>query len=161
MQKILFIDIAETTPIFSPEEIKKICNHMNAKFASLLNGESFKLESGCKNEQCQIRLTLSNKEQSFFYPIEAVCMRDDEHKHLSTEDIGILMLDYLNLYFQDFLSEERNVYLPIDWSVHHSDEITFFVRGFVRNLKTEQMADELLAKYGHGEQTILPISTEY
>lgn len=161
MQKINFIDIAEMTSIFSPEEIKKICTHMDAKFAAFLNDESFKLESGHKSGQCQIRLTLANKDQSFFYPIEAICMCDDEHKHFSTEDIAILMVDYLSLYFQEFLSEDRNVYLPIDWSVHHSDEITFFVRGFVRNLKSEHIADELLAKYGHGEQTILPISTEY
>lgn len=158
MQKILFIDMNEMAPIFSAEEAKKICDHMNAKFSAFLHSESFQLESGHKGEQYQIKLILSNKQNSFFYPIEAACIPDDEHKDLTPSDIGILMIEYLILYFEEFLSEDRNVYLPIDWSVHHSDDITFFMRGFVRNLKSEQIADELLAQYGHGEQPILPIS---
>jgi len=160
MQKITFINFNEMTTIFSQEESGKICEHLNAKFGSFLNGESFKLESGHKGDQHQIRLTLANQDQSFFYPIEAIYVRDDENKSLPADDIGLLIIEYLILYFEEFLSEERNVYLPIDWSVHHSDEITFFVRGFIRNLKTEKMADALLAQHGHGEHTIAPISTE-
>lgn len=161
MQKILFIDISTMETIFSKEETKKICDHMTAKFAPFLNGDFFQLESGYQGHQHQIRLTLMNRDQSFFYPIEAICIGDDEQKDLSSQDIGLLMVEYLILYFEEFLSEDRNVYLPIDWSVHHSDDITFFVRGFVRNIKSEKLADELLAQHGHGEQTILPISSEY
>lgn len=166
MQKLNFIDITETKEIFNADEVKKICQHLNRKFASFLNDEFFNLQSGYKGNQFQIKLTLSNKDHTFFYPIEAICIPETDSTEEETEtvdasDIALLMVEYLTLYFEEFLSEDRNVFLPIDWSVHQSDDTTFFLRGFVRNLKIEKIADELLNTHGYGEQDILPISAEY
>lgn len=166
MQKLNFIDLNETTQIFDEAEVKKICQYLNKKFSTLLKNEKFSLETGFKGTQVQLKLILSNEDKSFYYPIEAICMNeplpeDEEDEMLTPNDVAYLMLDYLTLYFEEFLTEDRNVFLPLDWSVHQSDEFSFFLRGFVRNLKVEKIADEFLAKHGHGEQSIASISSEY
>ena len=53
------------------------------------------------------------------------------------------MLDYIDLYFEDYLKDD-SVLLHLDWNDHNFEDETFQLRGQITNLKLEHMADELL-----------------
>ena len=163
MEKLVFFETAELMPVFDQENCGRISNYLQKRFASFLDKESFSVVAGYKNDQIQLTLTLRNKDDSFFYPVEAVFVYDEgveEKERPPHEDIALIMLDYLTMYFEEFLADGRNVFLPLNWSVHQSEDLTFFLRGFTRNLKLEQDADALLAKHGHGEHAIESITSE-
>lgn len=163
MEKLVFFEQNELAPIFDTQDCQRISKYLQKQFASFLDNENFEINAGYKNNQIQIKLTLRKADDSFFYPIESVFIYDeavDESDRPAHEDIALIMLDYLTMYFEEFLSEGRSVFLPINWSVHQSEDLTFFLRGFTRNLKLEQDADALLAKHGHGEHAIESISAE-
>lgn len=162
MQKLSLLNFEETSPIFNSLEKKNICDFLNHKFSFFLKSENFDFQAGYKGDQIQLKLILANHDESFFYPIEAIFVQDDDsNQKLSPHNTALLILEYLELYFNDFFSENREVYLPIDWSMHQHNNVKFFLRGFIRNLKMEKIADEFLSKHGHAEHCIQPISSEF
>ncbi len=163
MEKLSFFAPEELTSIFDSKDCQQIVKYLDKKFAPFLNDEKFEISSGYKNDQVQLTMILRKSDDSFFYPIESVFVYDetvDESDRPAPEDLALVMLDYLTIYFEEFLGENRQVFLPINWSVHQSEDLTFFLRGFTRNLKLEQDADALLVKHGHGEHAIESISAE-
>ena len=58
------------------------------------------------------------------------------------------------------IREERNLFIPLDWSKHEFEGFSFYMRGFVRNLQLEASADDFLQKHGHGEYDIQSITSE-
>jgi len=163
MEKLVFFENTELTPIFDTKEREKISFYLQKQFASFLNQETFEIVDGYKKDQIQITLTLSNTDTTFRYPVESVFVYDaesDEKSRPAPHNIVLIMLDYLTTYFEEFLSKSRDVYLPLNWGTHQHENLSFFLRGFPRNAKLEQEADALLAKHGHGERPIFPISSE-
>ncbi|MBX9704302.1 MAG: hypothetical protein K2X39_09140, partial [Silvanigrellaceae bacterium] len=131
----------------------------NKKYNAFLEDEHFLLESSYLKNKYQIRFTLLKKDNSIAYPIECLFIKDDELK-MSHFDIGVCLIDYFSIYWSDYFAEERTVYLTIDWSTHNFEGLTFYLRGFIRNLSLESQADSLLNIHGSGEYHIASISPE-
>lgn len=133
-------------PFISAEECVKLALLMNNKFASLIGQRSF--EASIKKDERGVyaKIILRNRDGSFFYPVEARVLHD-EHE-LTPRDAGLLLFDYMGAYFEEYLKEGGDIYLPIDWADYDCDGVALQMRGQILNLAVEKMADELLNNAG-------------
>ena len=162
MEKLVYRSPERIKPVWSEAETKKISALLNMKYRALLDNEQFQVESGCDDNQVQIKVTLERGDKSVFYPIELIHVyesREDQNQ-ISPDELAALMLDYIDVYWQEYLNDGRDVFVPLAWGKHTCEGIDFFIRGFVRNRSLEEQADELFRKHGHGEHEIEPISDE-
>ncbi|MEY4065210.1 MAG: hypothetical protein RIR26_1418 [Pseudomonadota bacterium] len=162
MEKLVYRSSESVKPVWNEAENKKISALLNMKYRALLDNEQFHVESGHDDNQVQIKVTLERRDHSVFYPIELIHVyesRDDQNQ-ISPDELAALMLDYIDVYWQEYLNDGRDVFVPLAWGKHTCEGIEFFIRGFVRNRSLEEQADELFRKHGHGEHEIEPISDE-
>lgn len=162
MKKLAYRSGVEFKNVWSEVETKKISDLLNMKYRTLLNNEQFELEAQFDDQQVQIKVTLASNDKSFFYPIELIHVIEsrEEQPTQTANEIASLMLDYIDIYWQEYLNDGRDVFVSIAWSKQACEGVEFFVRGFVRNRSLEEQADELFKKHGHGEHEIEPISDE-
>ena len=154
-----FIEMLKLNPVFSKSEIFEIENLFVKKYFQFLDNEIFKIEVAENDTQIQFIFTLSKKDFTEKYPIEVLFFKDKYLKDKSKES-SLHVIDYLDTYFQEFFEEDRNVFFPLDWSSHTSQDLTFYIRGFLRKSALEKDADTLLSTQGHGDFDIQPISAE-
>lgn len=151
-------------PVWSAADVSKISTLLNTKYRSVLDNERFIVESGYDANQVQIKVTLERLDCSVFYPIELLHIREEGEEtgqgQPTNEELASLMLDYIDVYWQEYLSDGRDVFVPLSWDKHTCEGIEFYIRGFVRNRSLEEQADELFRKHGHGEHEIEPISDD-
>ncbi|MGY3803167.1 hypothetical protein ACWNT8_03770 [Pigmentibacter ruber] len=158
MQKLSYLEASKTKPIWDLEEKFKIETLLNKKHSLYLENEIFTLEAEKSKEQIQIKFSLNKKDNSFHYPIECVYIKESINEN--EQEIALNIIDYLDIYWANYFNEERNVFIPIDWSKHEFEGKFFYLRGFVRNLSLENEADAFLKKHGHGEYDIHSITSE-
>lgn len=127
-----------------PSDHSFLADLLNRKYENYLLGKLFAVDSHfVANEQgVYVQVTLANADQSFYYPVEARVNIDAEE--LGKKDAAFFLVDYIDTYFEEYLMEEEDLFLPIDWSPQEYDAVSFQMRGQIRNLKLEKMADEWL-----------------
>lgn len=124
-------------------EANGIATVLQKKYAAFATDRSFSCESWSDNQTVYLTITLKNNDASFFYPVEGrIAWRDEG---LNTANATSLLLDLMDNYFQEFLINDGEVYLPIDWQDYDFENHTMQLRGQVKNLKLETMADDILA----------------
>lgn len=165
MLKLAYKNPASMTPVWNEAEVEKITLLLNRKYGSLLADEKFVVESGYDAQQVQIKVTLERMDGSVFYPIELLHVMEEQSSqennvHANADDVASLMLDYIDVYWQEYLAEGRDIFVPLAWGKHACEGVEFFIRGFVRNRSLEEQADELFRKHGHGDHEIEPISDD-
>ncbi len=164
MLKLAYKNPETLTPVWGEDEVQKIISLLNIKYRSMLDNERFIIESGYDAHQVQIKVTLERTDRSVFYPIELLHVRESSEGHgqaqPSADELASLMLDYIDVYWQEYLSDGRDVFVPLSWDKHTCEGVEFYLRGFIRNRSLEQQADELFRKHGHGEHDIEPISDD-
>jgi len=162
MEKLVYQIDESTKKVWEDTHTEKISALMNTKYRTLLEDEQFQIESGYNESQVQIKVTLERNDKSVFYPIELIFVPEEREEitSQSADEVASLMLDYIDVYWQEYLNDGRDVFVPLAWSKHTCEGVEFFVRGFVRNRSLEEQADELFKKHGHGDHEIEPISDE-
>ena len=87
---------------------------------------------------------LSKADESYYYPVEG---RAEHHSQdLSPREAILLLIDYIDSYFDEFLREDENVFVPIDWNEFYFEGFTLSLRGQILDLKSETLADKILAE---------------
>ena len=90
-----------------------------------------------------VQVLLSNEDESFFYPVDARVKFEVEE--MSVNEAALFLIDYIDVYFEEFLLEEdEELYLPIDWKDFEYEAVNFQMKGQIFNKSLENMADELL-----------------
>ncbi len=158
MQKLTYLEKQKIYSLWKDEEILNIQSLLNKKHSLYLDDEEFILEVGTSKEQIQIKIVLIKKNNIASYPIECIYLKETAKEE--EQDIVLKMIDYLDIYWANYFSEERNVFVPIDWSKHEFEGICFYMRGFLRNIELENAANEFLNKHGHGDYEIHAITSE-
>lgn len=158
MQKLSFLDFEKLNPIWTDQEILKLCTIMNRKHDISLNEEHFEINAGYNDTQVQIYTCLKKNDSSLEYPVE--CIFVNENKEKSFKEISGILLDYIDTYWTNYFQEDRDIYISIDWNLHSCEGKEFYLRGFVRQKHLELEANQLLAQFGHGDYDIQPISSE-
>ncbi|KAB8030849.1 hypothetical protein [Fluviispira multicolorata] len=159
MKKLSFLPQNKIENIWSQEEYLNIVKILNKKHAAYLENEEFEIEAGFSNEQVQVKVSLRKNDNSVLYPIECLYVKEFGDK-INYSNIAINMIDYLDLYWADYFIEERDIFVPLDWSKHEFEGTHFYLRGFVRNIQLEEQAESFLAQHGFGDYDIQFISSE-
>ena len=128
----------------SATECDELAQLMEYKYATFLDGRVFSVTTELKDDAVYVTVLLKNADDSFFYPVEARLIYEEEE--LSPHAAGLFLIDYIDCYFDEYFTEEsENLFIPIDWNTRQWDAVDFQIRGQVLNLKVERMADALLA----------------
>ena len=141
--------IASTTApqVPSPAECEELATILNIKHGPVLQDRFFTLICRLEEHKLFVTMSLSSRDESFVYPVEARCVV--EPKSAGTSAFAII--DFLDLYFEEFLEDESTT-LPIDWADYQFEGVSFQVRGQSRNEKLEKLADELLDQSEESKQ---------
>ncbi len=118
---------------------------MQQRHQSHLNeGEYFEVSGYRSLGEVYTQVILRNVEESLYYPVECQIdlLRSDIEGPL---EAMYLLLDFQDYYFGRYLSEDRDVYLAIDWAEYQFEDHVIVARGQIFNRKLEQIADRLLA----------------
>lgn len=135
-------DIASKKPWLSEEDCKSLATAMNKKFSPFMRDRFFELQSKGDAGVVEVTATLRNQDGSFFYPVEGRLNSRDQG--IKPDEAAGLLVDTIDQYYQEYLLNGGEVYLPIDWADYESDGIQMQLRGQIRNLVLEKMADDLL-----------------
>ncbi len=129
------------TPL-SDLECMQLAQIMNLKHAVARGPRVFSIAIEPEASHMVCKVTLANKEQSYYYPVQ---VRVESTKE-TARDNALLVLDYIDSYFEEFFNEDENVFLPIDWKEFVFEGTSFLMRGQILNLKAEKEVDALLAQ---------------
>lgn len=129
--------------LLTDKEILDLTRILNLKYGSYLKDRIFQVDYCSGETEILASLTLMNPDKTFFYQVESRVSLRDTGEHSLKESL-LIMLDYMDLYFDEFFKEEEDVFVPIDWSDREFENLSFQMRGQVRNLHCEFLADELL-----------------
>lgn len=136
-------DLSKESLMLTLEEIQTLAEAMNTKYRLARRERLFQISVEKKGKGIYVTVLLANTEQSFYYPVEARILYEAEE--LSPRNAALFLIDYIDMYFEEFLLEEdESLYIPIDWADHQYDAIDFQIRGQIINKMLENMADELL-----------------
>jgi hypothetical protein len=56
----------------------------------------------------------------------------------------MLLLDFIDVYFEEFFHDRQDTWLPIDWAGFNFEGFEFELKGQVLNKRTEELADLFL-----------------
>lgn len=125
------------------EQLLDLNRIMTLKYAAYLRDRSFEITAKLETESVYCSIVLRNDDKSFYYLVES--RMDMRPKDLTGQDAALIMIDYMDIYFDEYLREDENVMLPIDWTSFSCEGVEFELRGQIHNLKLELEADALLA----------------
>jgi len=115
---------------------------LNKKHAIFLDKRSFTISASEDESVVTSSVTLRNKDDSFHYPIETRLSYDPAE--MTAQQSAVFLIDYIDLYFEQYFEEGEDLLLPIAWAKHNYDAVEFEIRGQIRNKCVEDMADRLL-----------------
>ena len=129
--------------IIDQKTISELCKILNIKHAAFLKDRLFVISCTKENEMIEVELILKNSDESFYYPVTA-CLNGEVYKQ-SDKELALILLDYLDIYFDSFFKEDENVFVPIDWVEHQFEGVHLRMKGQVLNRYQELKANELLS----------------
>lgn len=142
---------ARNAPFITEAEVSQIATLMAKKYANSMDRRYFEAEIKKDNAGVYAKVVLRNRSGSYFYPVEGRIAHSDHN--LSPRDAGLLLLDYIDAYFEEYFREGGEVYLPIDWADYEWEGVRLQLKGQILNLEVEKMADELLKQSGFNTAT--------
>lgn len=127
-------------------EIADLLKILNTKYAAYLKQRFFELEIGNEQNCILVTLTLRDQTNRFFYPVMAKI--NPQENELSQREAALLVIDYMDCYFEEYFKDNEGTYLNIDWAEHSFDDADFQMKGQILDLEKERLADEFLRNAG-------------
>lgn len=129
-------------------ESAQLAEAMNTKYRLALVKRKFSIKVSHEGRAVYVSVLLSNEDESYYYPVEGRILHEEEG--LAPRKAALFLIDYIDMYFEEFLLEEdESIYIPIDWTDHQYEATDFQIRGQILNRKLEAMADEWLQQGKH------------
>ena len=132
--------LEKNSELLPQSECDDLARIMSIKLANGLAGKYFVIQCFQQEDGFYVKVILRNQKETFYYPVEGRYHRSGS---LTGRAAIELMLDYIDLYFADYV-QDSSVLLPLDWKDYHFNEQCFQLRGQISNSYVERMADELL-----------------
>lgn len=63
------------------------------------------------------------------------------------------LVDYLDGLLEEWIANDRDAWLPLDWDAREYEDVTVFARGDLRDYRAEREADRLLTSNGHSSSS--------
>ncbi len=131
-----------STQLMTEEQTKTLATMLERKYGGNLGDKFFDIESSREGKVLYAKVTLRDATGKFFYPVEARI--NLEGQEITVPEARDLLLDYIDAYFDEFLSQDQGVFLTIDWSDYDCDGIDLQMRGQIHNKLLESAADDLI-----------------
>jgi hypothetical protein len=112
------------------------------------SGETIQYSGYYTDKVLYMNVLLKNADDSYFYPIETYISVDD-NPDIGIAEAKLVLLDFIDSYFEDYLGNNRDTLIPIDWAAFTVKGRKVFARGQVLNKKLEREADLLLESAGY------------
>ena len=129
--------------IFSERDLAQLNARFDSRFYDVRGERFFAIDARTHDDKVWVQSLLRNSSDTFHYAVEAFTTKNKD-KHPRAQ--AFFLLAYIDAYWDEYFSEDENVYLPIDWTEHCYREETFFIKGQILNLKAERLANELLGE---------------
>ena len=128
--------------LISQKEVSDLEKIMNLKYGVYLKNRYFLIKSEDTPNEIIASITLRDENKTFYYEVETKVSK--KNLELETKEALFILLDYMDIYFDEYLKGEENVYIPIDWVDYTFENLTFQMRGQVKNLYAESLAETFL-----------------
>ncbi len=116
---------------------------LNKKYAAARGQRQFSVTTRRDFDQVSTVVVLSDARESFYYPVEARINFVEEE--MKPEEAAFFLVDYIDLYFEEFFHETENLFIPIDWTSFTYEAVDFEMKGQILNRYAERLADQMLA----------------
>ena len=126
------------------EECDELIKLMYSKYSMLLNGRIIEITNEIHGDGVGVKVILRNPDNTFYYPIEGRILHKEQEMNM--RDAALFLVDYITLYLDEYLGEDENLFIPIDWTPYQWDAVDFQLKGQVLNLMIESLADEFIKK---------------
>lgn len=130
-------------------EKRKILDLLVERHRAALRDEILELEvsqagqGGQAGEELVVALILKREDRTAVYRMEATIERS-QYPAMSDSEALDHSLDFLDWYLGEYLREDRNVFLPLDWKPHQYGDIQVLARGDLTNELLDEAADAWL-----------------
>lgn len=88
-----------------------------------------------------ITAIFKNHEETFYYPFET-SINSEDNPNLKDAEARLVLLDFVDEYFDSYFKSDRNIFVPIDWAIFKFRDCDLYAKGQIINKKAE---DEALA----------------
>ena len=126
----------------APTELADLARIMDLRYAPYLKERFFVITTDSERALSLATILLRNRDESFWYPVEG--RMEFRQQNLSHRDSCLFLIDYIDMYFSEFLQEDERSFIPIDWSPFQFEGVAFQLKGQILNRKAASMADMLL-----------------
>ncbi len=133
----------KTTPPLDPTVRNKALGLLVERHGAALHNERFELDARREDGDVIVRLVLRSDNRTQVYTMEAVVLRE-KYPGLSESQAVDISLDFLDWYVGEYLREERDAFLPLDFKPHVLGDIELMARGELRNEFLDDAADAWL-----------------
>jgi hypothetical protein len=124
------------------EEIRDLEKILNLKYISYIRQRDLRIAVDADEDYAFATVTLASDDKAFYYPVEGKIAH--LRQNLSPKEAVLLLLDFIDLYFERYFKEDEETMIPIDWCQFDFEGVELLVRGQIKNLKAENEADLLL-----------------
>ena len=128
--------------VLNEEEVSSLEKILNIKYSSKREKRFFAIKTVGNSKVVEAKIILEDKKQTYYYPVVGRAFLDETTP--SRKEACYLILDYIDIYFDEFFKGDEQVFIPIDWQEHNFEGMVFEIKGQVRNLYQERMADNLM-----------------
>lgn len=134
----------ESPPFPSQDDCQTLALAMARKYALYLGERTFVVACSFDPETQVVtaETVLKNSQESFYYPVTARI--DSAAEELTPPAAALFLVDYIDMYFEEYLTTDEATYIPIDWHDYSYDAVKFQMKGQILNRHAERLADQLL-----------------
>ncbi len=129
--------------LFNTEFCQKLSDILQKRFTVHLKDEGFLVSGKVENDTLLTQLILSNKDRSFYYVMEGA-FDFKQNPPLTPMKARDMVMDLLDQYLIEYFESGREVNLHLDWKEYTVESYTMYLKGQVKNMLAEEMADKLL-----------------
>lgn len=142
-------------PLITSEEKHQLLQLLNERHGKWLRDEAFEVSARTMQNMVVAKLILRRRDRTSVYEMEAAVDSDDPRVRSKREAID-LALDFLDWYLGEYLGQQRQVLLPLDFKPHRFGEFEVLARGDIHNEVLDDLADAWL----RGERPEVPSARE-
>lgn len=134
---------APNKPVLDPLYKQKVLRLLNERHGQSLRSERFELEARREGDEAVVKLVLRSNDNTSVYTMEAA-VESSKYPALTEAQAVDITLDFLDWYVGEYLREEREALLPLDWKSMRFGDLDVMARGDLRNEFLDDAADAWL-----------------
>jgi len=123
-------------------ELKELSSLLNRKHAWFLGERKSSIKADQDGDAIFVDVFLKSDDETYYYPVSTRI--DLEREELAPKDAALFLIDFVDLYFDDYFDGGESVFLAIDWTDFQYDAVNFQMKGQIINQRLKSMADKLL-----------------